>query len=167
MSAVSAVGNKLLGGHPNIPGDLTEQRRGDIAAPVHGNGGAPAISVPVLHMRTALPHNRKTETFQDTADLGRFKNGERTHDQATATFCVPRNSASSLGSPSSSSMAMTSRRLAFSSSSVSACECAPGKPGTYPTSSPVTGSRSTTAVNVFMFPLFHTPIISQPVPSHA
>jgi len=36
--------------------------------------------------------------------------------QSTTTVCVPTNSASSLGSPSSSSMAITSRRFACSSS---------------------------------------------------
>ena len=44
---------------------------------------------------------------------------------------------------------------------VSACECAPGKPGTYPTSRRVTGSRSITAVNVFMTLFFHIPANSQ------
>ena len=66
-------------------------------------------------------------------------------DQAT-TVWMPTNSASRLGSPSSSRRAMTSFKLRFNSSSVSAWLWAPGKPGTYPTYSPVSGSRSTTAV---------------------
>ena len=62
---------------------------------------------------------------------------------------------------SSSSIAMTSRRFALSSSSVSAWECAPLNPGTYPTSSPVTESRSTTAVNVLMPHSFtSTPVVN-------
>ncbi len=47
------------------------------------------------------------------------------------------------------SVAMTSRRLVFNSSTVAPCECAPGKPGTKPTKSPVSGSRSITAEYVF------------------
>jgi len=69
--------------------------------------------------------------------------------QATATFCTPTNSDSSTGSPSSRSIDITSRRLAFSSSSVAPWECAPGKPGTKPTKRPVSGSRSITAEYVF------------------
>lgn len=113
------------------------------------------IGVAVLNMRSTLAQGLETETFQQATDFRRFEDGDRTHDQATATFWVPTNSASSRGSPSSSSMAMTSRRFALSSSSDAPWECAPGNPGTYPTSKPVTGSRSTTAVKVFMRPLFH------------
>jgi len=65
--------------------------------------------------------------------------------QANAKFWVPTNSASRTGSPSSSSMAITSRRLSRSSSRVAPCEWAPGNPGTYPTKKPVAVSRSITA----------------------
>lgn len=47
---------------------------------------------------------------------------------------------------------MTSCILAFSSSSVLPWECAPGKPGTYPTYVPVSGQRSMMAVK-FLMPL--------------
>jgi hypothetical protein len=119
------------------------------------------LGMAVLDVRAALSHGDETEAFQKAANFSGFKNGNGTHDQATATFCVPTNSASSCGSPSSSSMAITSRRLALSSSSVSACECAPLNPGTYPTSNPVVGSRSTTAVKVFMPLFFHAAANSQ------
>lgn len=165
MKPVSAVADQFFNGQSDVAGDLAEQRRGDVAALVEGNRGAAAIGVPVLNMRTALADDDKTEAFQEPANLGGFENGNRPHGQATATFWVPTNSASRVGSPSSSSMEITSRRLALSSSSVSPWEWAPGKPGTYPTSKPVTGSRSMTAVKVFMAVFFHTSAQSQPANS--
>src|SRR5437667_6815383 len=62
---------------------------------------------------------------------------------------MPTNSASSCGSPSSRRRAITSFRLRLSSSSVSPWLWAPGKPGTYPTYTPVSGSRSTTSTTLF------------------
>ena len=66
--------------------------------------------------------------------------------QRTLMSCVPTNSASTAGSPSSSSMAVTSLRLAFSSSRDSAWLWAQGKPRTNPTYRLVSWLRSTTAV---------------------
>lgn len=161
MTDFSAFGNEVFDGKPDVAGDLPQQGRSDVPSFVHGNGGASAIGMPVLDVRATLSNGDETLAFQKAANFRGFENRERTHDQATATFCVPTNSASSLGSPSSRSIEMTSRKLALSSSNESACECAPGKPGTYPTSNPVTASRSTTAVNDFMSPFFHAATISQ------
>ena len=91
---------------------------------------AASVCVAVLNVRTALAHGGETQHLQQPANFAGFEDRDVSHRQATATLCVPTNSASSFGSPSSSSMATTSRRLAFSSSKDSACECAPGKPGT-------------------------------------
>ncbi len=161
MRSVLTAGNQFLNCQTDVAGDLSEKRRCNVASFVQRNGRSASISMAVLNVRAALANGGKAETFKNAADLSRFKNGNGTHNQATATFCVPINSASSFGSPSSSSMEMTSRRLALSSSSDSACECAPGNPGTYPTSKPVSGSRSTTAVNDFMASFFHAATISQ------
>ena len=65
----------------------------------------------------------------------------------TVTSCVPMYSASNSGSPSSRSISITSRRFPLSSSRDSPWECAPGNPGTNPTSRPVQGHFSMTAVN--------------------
>ena len=66
--------------------------------------------------------------------------------QERVMLSVPRNSPSRMGSPSSSSIEMTSRKLDFNSSRVAPCEWAPGNPGTYPTKRSVSTSRSTIAV---------------------
>lgn len=97
---------------------------------VHRNGSAPSVNMAILDVRAALTHGGKTQFLQQPAHLGGLQDRQRAHTQATAMLCVPMNSASRCGSPSSSSMAMTSLRLSRSSSSDSACECAPGKPGT-------------------------------------
>ena len=130
--------------------DLTEQWRSNVATFVEGNRGAASICMAILNVRTALPHSDKAQPLQKAANLSGFQDGNRSHAQATAKFCVPTNSASNWGSPSSNNIATTSRKLTFNSSSDSACECAPGNPGTYPTSSPVTESRSTMAVKFFI-----------------
>ncbi len=161
MNGALAAGDEFLGSKADVTSDLAQQWCSNVAALVQGNRRATAIGMAVLHMRTTLAHRHKAEPLEETAYFRGFENGERTHNQATARFCVPTNSASRWGSPSSSSIAMTSRRLVLSSSSVSACECAPLNPGTYPTSSPVTESRSTTAVNVLMPHSFtSTPVVN-------
>src|SRR5438034_5423172 len=108
------------------------------------------IWMPVLLVRPALPNFNKAESFQDRSNFAWFKDGIFSHRQPTMTVCVPTNSASKSGSPSSSNIPITSRRLVFSSSKLSAWVWAPGKPGTYPTYIPVSGQRSTTAVYVFI-----------------
>src|SRR5205823_5439463 len=99
-------------GQPDIAGDLPQQRRRDVAAFVHWNGGAASVGMAILDVRTALAHIVETQPFEQATNFDGFKDGNRTHTQATAMLCVPTNSASNFGSPSSSSMAITSRRLA-------------------------------------------------------
>lgn len=107
-------------GEADVLGDLAEQGRGDVAALVHRHGGAPAVGVPVLHMGAALPHDNKPQPLQYAADLARLQDENRAHGQATLMVWVPTNSASSFGSPSSSSMATTSCKLACNSSGFAA-----------------------------------------------
>lgn len=161
MKATSTIKNQFLHRQPDITGNLPEQRRCEIPHLVDRNCRAPTIRVTVLNMRTALANFYKTKSFKQSANFRGLENGKRTHGQATATFCVPMNSATSRGSPSSSSIEITSRRFPLSSSKVSACEWAPGKPGTYPTSKPVAESRSITAVNVFIPTVLHTTFFRQ------
>ncbi len=145
---LSPVRNKLVHCHPDILRDLSQQRRRDVSSLMKRNRRTPAVIPSILDVRTTLTNRDKTQPLQNPADLPGLQYRNRSHGQETTTFCVPTNSASNSGSPSSRSMAITSLRLPLSSSWDSAWECAPGNPGTYPTSKPVTGSRSTTAVKV-------------------
>src|SRR5271157_4480858 len=108
------------------------------------------VFMTVLLVRASLPHLLKSKTLKDSNNFSWLEDLGYAHNQATTTFCVPMNSPSNLGSPSSSSISMTSLRFSFNSSSVSACECAPGNPGTKPTYSPVSEHFSITAVKVFL-----------------
>ena len=138
---------ELFDGKADILCDLPEQEGRYVAAGMKRHSRAPAIGMPILFVGTSLAYFDEAGIAQDCRYLTWLQNWRCCHDSQTRTLCVPTNSASNSGSPSSSSISMTSRRLEFNSSREDACECAPGKPGTYPTNSPVSGSRSTTAVN--------------------
>ena len=152
---------KLVHGQADVFGNLPKQTGRNIPPFVHGNCGLKsADGIPVLAVRTTLANTNESKGFEYSAEFVRFQNVAHTsyiiqklknknvpsHFQARAKLCVPTNSASRVGSPSSNNISITSRKLACNSSSVSPCECAPGKPGTYPTSKPVSASRSITAV---------------------
>src|SRR5947199_260910 len=93
------------------------------------HGRSSTIEVTKLLMRATLPYFNETEGLQTRHDLLGLQHWRLAHGQATCTFCVPTNSDSSLGSPSSSNMAMTSARFCRSSSRLALCGCAPGYPG--------------------------------------
>src|SRR5688572_10544834 len=101
-----------------------------------------------LLVRATLPDFDKSDLLDRRDHFARLQHRELDHRQLTSTSWVPTNSASTFGSPSSRSILTTSRRFAFSSSRVSPCVCAPGKPGMKPTYNPVSASRSTTAVKL-------------------
>ena len=94
------------------------------------NCGRTAVRVTVLPVRAALSNFDEPEAFQNPGDLTGFEDREVAHSYATLTVCVPMNSPSSLGSPSSRSIATTSSRFFRNSSMLAPCECAPGHPGT-------------------------------------
>lgn len=100
----------------DVLGDLAQQDRRDIATAVVRNGRGAAIRMAKLLVRATLA------------------------DFATTTACVPTNSVSSFGSPSSSSIAITSLRLACSSSRVAPWLCAPGNPVRTPRTGSCRGS---------------------------
>lgn len=120
--------DEILRVHSDIARDLPGETRGDIATLVEWNRRRSAVWMPKLLVRSALSNFREAKCKQDRNDLARLQNRDVTH-YATRTVCVPTNSDCSIGSPSSSSIAMTSSRFARNSSSVAPCECAPGQPG--------------------------------------
>ena len=81
------------------------------------------ILFPQFRMKTALARDHEAECFEDAADFSRLEDWRsRYRYAATVMLCVPINSASRFGSPSSSSISITSHRLRGSSSSVSPSE---------------------------------------------
>jgi hypothetical protein len=77
------------------------------------------IRMAVLAVQTTLADLNEVETDKNGGDFPWLQNGNIAHHvYATFTVCVPTNSPSSLGAPSSSSMATTSSRFWRSSSRV-------------------------------------------------
>jgi len=121
-----------------------------IAPAMKWNAGPASVGVPILFVRSFLANRRKAEPLEDCCHFHRLEDWVLSHCQASITVWVPTNSETNGGSPSSSSISMTSRRLLWSSSNVSACVCAPGNPGTCATYRPVSGHFSTTAVKILI-----------------
>ena len=122
-------------------------------AKCHGRSGRGPSSLDRLHGGTACSSPsgelRRNPGPREGNDFPGLERGQLAH-YATLMVWTPTNSDSSLGSPSSRSMLTTSCRLPCSSSRVSPWLCAPGKPGTWPTNKPVSGSRSTTKLKLRM-----------------
>ena len=104
---------------PDIFGDPSEKERRNITAAVYRNCRASAILVLKLFMRSSLANFSKLQSFKQRDNFARAKDWNSAHAYGTITCWMPTNSASSRGSPSSRSISITSRRLRWSSSSVS------------------------------------------------
>lgn len=103
-------GRRRLLGRPCPLGILFSEQEGRyIAASVKRYRCSAPINMPILAVRTALTYFDETEIAQDRCYLKRLQHWGLCHDFQTRTFCVPMNSTSSSGSPSSSSISMTSR----------------------------------------------------------
>ena len=153
-SGLLFVSQEFLCGQVDVFCNLTEKNGGNVSGTVIRYGCLSPVGMTELTVRSSLTNLFKPKTSKNSDDFFRFQDRKRSHDY-TMTAWVPTNSASSLGSPSSKSICRTSWRFACNSSSVSPWECAPGKPGTYPVYSFVSGQRSIMAVNVLMMPLYH------------
>ena len=64
--------------------------------------------ISLLLVPNLLPRLEESHLFEDCNYFRWLENGYVAHDYATTTFCVPTNSASSFGSPSSRSNSITS-----------------------------------------------------------
>ena len=122
--------NERLYGDPDIFGDLPQQNRGDIPTAMERYRCASTVRMTVLLVGASLSNLGKTQRLELGSHFPGFEDGKLCHLQATSTVWMPTNCELTGGSPSFRSISMTSRRFPFSSSSVSAWECAPGKPGT-------------------------------------
>ena len=99
---------KVLNGQPDVLGDLAKKDRRDVAAGVKWESRASPVRVPVLFVRPALSDFRKAEPIEYSGNFAGTEYRNAAHDYATTTLCVPTNSASNSGSPSSRSMDTTS-----------------------------------------------------------
>ena len=95
----------------DILGDLAHQRRSDVTTWMERYCGAATIDMTVLPVRPTLPNELKVEGFEELDDFSGLEDWNVSHAQATTRFCVPTNSASSWGSPSSNNIATTSCKL--------------------------------------------------------
>ena len=96
-------------------------------------------------MRSALPYLNEPQGTQDRDDLSGFEDRNFPHLLRDRDVVHPNKFGFKIRFTILQSMAITSCKFTFSWSSVAPCEWAPGNPGTHPTNSPVSGSRSITA----------------------
>ncbi len=122
--------DEFLNGHADVTADFPQQRGRDVLAFVERDGRRAAVGMAELLVGAALADFDEFLGDEPVDDLARLEHRHVRHGYATSIWCVPTNSDSILGSPSSRSMAMTSLRLPSSSSRVAPWEWAPGKPGT-------------------------------------
>ena len=73
------VGQKIVGGEPDILDDLPQQRCGDVPAGVEWHRCRSSIRMSELPMRTSLANLDETESQKDCNDFARFKNGKVAH----------------------------------------------------------------------------------------
>ncbi len=85
----STVRNQFFNRKTNIPGDLSQQWRGNVTTFVQGNGRATAIGVAILSMRTALAHQREAEGVKEATNIGWFEKRNGTHVQPRQRFACP------------------------------------------------------------------------------
>jgi hypothetical protein len=68
------------------------------------DGRLATVRMSKLSMRTALPNLFEAESFENPHNFARLENRKPSHIIYTVTVCVPINSASNFGSPSSNSI---------------------------------------------------------------
>ena len=71
----SATSQKLVESEADVFGDLAQQQRRNVSAGMVRNGGATAIRVSILHVRTPLANELEARRFQDATHLARFEHG--------------------------------------------------------------------------------------------
>ena len=76
---------KLLGRQADVARDLPKKERRDVPSAVKRDRRLPAVGVPKLTMRAALPDDDETEALEEPFDLPRLQHGKGRHGQATWT----------------------------------------------------------------------------------
>lgn len=110
-AAASPRCEELVDRKPDVPRDLAYESWRDVPSRVKRNGGRTTIGVPELLVRTALANLGEPVRLQKGNDFPRLEDGDPAHRQATWIVRTSTNSDSSVGSPSSKSISITSRRF--------------------------------------------------------
>jgi len=74
---------QLLNGEADVASDLPKQGGRDVTARVKGHRRTPAVSVPVLPMRSTLPNLLKPEALQENHYFTGLQNRDGAHVYAT------------------------------------------------------------------------------------
>lgn len=69
-----STGNKFIGGHTDVLGNLTQKNGRKIARPVVRNSRLTAVCMTELTMRAALPNLGKAKSLKDPDDFPRLEN---------------------------------------------------------------------------------------------
>ena len=76
---ISTACKKLVEGQPDILGDLAQQDRRNVTPLMEWNGGAPAVGMTKLFVRTALTNLDKPKRNQNGNDLRRLQDRDVSH----------------------------------------------------------------------------------------
>ncbi len=78
----ASAAKQLVNRNTDVPCDLSEQRRCDIAPFMKGNGCRPAVGVAELFMRPSLAYLCESKRLEPPDDLLRGENRNVTHNYA-------------------------------------------------------------------------------------
>jgi len=76
----SSAMDELLCRHPDVTCDLPQKNGGNVPSAMIWDRGPTTIGVTVLHVRTSLAHQDKTEGLKDSAHLSRLEHRKASHD---------------------------------------------------------------------------------------
>ena len=76
LYSLSPAFNKLPQAQPDVPGDMPEQDRGQVASLMYRNCCCAAVRMPEAFMGTALPNFLEPERGKDGDGLARLKSGD-------------------------------------------------------------------------------------------
>jgi hypothetical protein len=73
--AALTVPEKFFNRQPDVARNLPQQRWGNVATFMHGNGRSASVGVTILNVRTALANGIKTQAFKQPAYFDRLEDG--------------------------------------------------------------------------------------------
>jgi hypothetical protein len=83
--APAGTGEQFVDREADVAGDLPQQRRGDVAPGMEGNGRHTAVRVAELLVRAPLPDFGEAMSLEQRDDLPRLQDWRFRHGQATRT----------------------------------------------------------------------------------
>lgn len=77
----SSLTDKILNGHPDVLRNLAQKEWGYVPARMEWNRRASAICVPILLVRSTLPHFRETKPLENLRNFARLENRYAPHSR--------------------------------------------------------------------------------------